>query len=79
MGKYTFLYSATADHETNVGVSFSGEDRGYHISDVLAAFEQFLLGVTFQPGTIAKYIDLGQVHKDQQEIAYARTDAAAGE
>jgi hypothetical protein len=33
------------------------------IEDIMAAFEQFLLGMTFHPSTIKKYLDVDGIQK----------------
>lgn len=64
MGRYYFGH--TDDSGQHVSVMFDDTER-YHISDVLTAFRAFLLGVTFQPATIEKYIDVNKVYLDQLE------------
>ena len=39
------------------------------VEDLISAFEQFLLAMTYQPGSIAKYIDT-------EKVAAVRTDIA---
>jgi hypothetical protein len=51
---YTFT---AADPEDGITVTVEFDDTADPtLPALLRAFEQFLLGVTFQPGTIAKYI-----------------------
>ena len=68
MSKYQFAYFNDVDGGADVAVQF--DDTNYpFIEDVLVAFEQFLLGVTFQPGTIRKYIDMEAVQTALMERA----------
>lgn len=68
MSKYHFAYLNDVDGGADVAVQF--DDTNYpQIEDVLVAFEQFLLGVTFQPGTIRKYLDMDAVQKALMERA----------
>ena len=68
MSKYQFAYLNAVDGGADVAVRF--DDTNYpFIEDVLVAFEQFLLGVTFQPGTIRKYIDMEAVQTALMERA----------
>lgn len=60
MSKFSFAYINDIDGGVNVGVQFDDTNAPY-IEDVLVAFEQFLLGVTFQPESIRKYLDMAAV------------------
>lgn len=56
MSKFIFSYLSDSPNGADVRVEFDDTNRPF-IEDVLSAFEQFLLGVTYQPGSIKKYID----------------------
>jgi hypothetical protein len=66
MGIYTFEYND--GDNTTVRVSYN-DDRNPSIDAVLVSFEQFLLGVTFQPESIAKYLDMDTVRAHQEAVA----------
>ena len=68
MGIYKFLFIATEPYENEVGVAFNDLDRDT-LPNVVAAFEQFLIGLTFQPGSIEKYINTVRVGIDLQDEA----------
>jgi hypothetical protein len=58
MSLYEFTYIPDFKDQARVTVSFDdAEGANPFIEHVIVAFEQFLLGVTFQPGSIGKYID----------------------
>jgi hypothetical protein len=62
MGTYTFAY--TPDEGGSGAEILAQINSDDYLPFVLAAFEQFLLGVTYQPGSIAKYIDVAKVQRD---------------
>jgi hypothetical protein len=64
MSYYEFTYVPDFKDQARVTVQFD-DCEGQHpfIEHVVTAFEQFLLGVTFQPGSIAKYIDKEKLQK----------------
>jgi hypothetical protein len=64
MSLYEFTYIPDGKDQTRVTVSFD-DNYGSNpfIEPVIIAFEQFLLGVTFQPGSIEKYINREALHK----------------
>lgn len=65
MSTFTFTYTPEPGVDSpDVAVMLSDSD---YLPDVIAAFEQFLLGVTFQPGSISKYINTAKVHDDQDQ------------
>jgi len=70
MGTYTFTYTPDRPDQASLTVEFD-DKNGQHpfIEHVIEAFEQFLLGVTYQPGSISKYIDRGAL--DRQLMVYA--------
>jgi len=72
MSLYEFTYIPDFKDQARVTVSFD-DNEGQHpfIEHVIIAFEQFLLGVTYQPGSIRKYIDRGAL--DRQLMEYANT------
>lgn len=71
MSKYIFiLESDMPTYSPHVRVEFDDSEHPF-LEDVLAAFEQFLLGVTFQPGSISEYLDMDAVHKERMDKALA--------
>ena len=72
MSKYTFTFTDPDGISNSVGVQFDDTNDPF-IEGVLSAFEQFLLGVTFQPSTIKKYLDTDGV----QDALVARARAVA--
>jgi hypothetical protein len=62
MGTYTFNYTPDSPDAAHVTVVFD-DHNGEHpfIENVLQAFEQFMLGVTYQPGSIRKYLRTEEV------------------
>lgn len=69
MSKYSFVYTNDVPSGVSVNLSVEFDDaRDPFIENMLVAFEQFLLGVTFQPGTIHKYLDMDAV----QDALYRR-------
>jgi hypothetical protein len=76
MSKYQFVYINDIQGGADVAVQFDDTHHPF-IEDVLVAFEQFLLGVTFQPGTIRKYINMEAVQEallKRAELARALSD-----
>ncbi len=70
MGLYTFTYIPDTKEQPTISVQFDDHNGEFpFIEHVISAFEQFLLGVTFQPGTIRKYIDIEAVQKALMERA----------
>jgi hypothetical protein len=68
MSIYRFQYISDVAGAASVTVEL--DDSQYPCIDaVLVAFEQFLLGVTFQPESIAKYLDMEAVHRSRDEVA----------
>lgn len=70
MGYYTFRY--INDDSTEVGVRVS--DESWHIANVLEAFEQFLLGCTFQRETIHQYVDVDAARQHRDHPGFDITD-----
>jgi hypothetical protein len=68
LSKYTFSYDNDFPDSASVSVSFDDKDAP-GIENVLTAFEQFLLGLTFQPESIQKYLDVEAVQKALLENA----------
>lgn len=67
MGKYTFSYKSDLSSGVDVAVEFDDEDSPF-VGDVMLAFEQFLLGCTFQPETIRKYLDVEKAKRRQLKL-----------
>lgn len=71
MSKYIFICESDLPTYTpHIRVEFDDSEHPF-LEDVLSAFEQFLLGVTFQPGSISKYINMEAVHASRLEMALA--------
>jgi hypothetical protein len=68
MGTYTFVYKNEIQGGVHIAAEFDDTQDPF-IEDVLAAFEQFLLGCTFQPATIEKYIKTAAVQDARTERA----------
>lgn len=67
MGTFTFTYSPDPGVDSpEIAVRISSDSD--YLPDVIVAFEQFLLGVTFQPVSITKYVDIEKVHTDQDKM-----------
>jgi len=76
MGMYRFIYEpSAADRESGtvgVAVAFDDMDGKFPlIYFTVAAFEQFLLGLTFQPGSIAKVLNLETVRQNLEDYRKA--------
>jgi hypothetical protein len=67
MGTYTFSYKSDMADGVDVAVRFEDSENP-HISHVIGAFEQFLLGCTFQPETIKKYVDVEAAQVDIRRL-----------
>jgi hypothetical protein len=73
MSVIKFLYLNDIPGGTDVSVQFDDTDRPF-IEDLLCAFEQFLLGMTFHPNTISKYLDTSRVQRALLERAQLMSD-----
>jgi hypothetical protein len=77
MSVYTFTYQNDIPGSSDVAVRFDDQNGEYpFIEHVIEAFEQFLLGVTYQPGSIAKYIDKDKLERQLMAYLEARSQAA---
>jgi hypothetical protein len=77
MSVYTFTYQNDIPGSADVLVCFDDRNGEYpYIEHVIEAFEQFLLGVTYQPGSIAKYIDKDKLERQLMAYLEARAQAA---
>jgi hypothetical protein len=74
---YTFTYHNDIPGSSDVAVRFDDQNGEYpFIEYVIEAFEQFLLGVTYQPDSIAKYIDKDKLQKQLMQYMEWRAQAA---
>lgn len=67
MSKYTFTHDPDLSGSPKITVEFDDAEHPF-IGDVLAAFEQFLLGVGFHPDTIEKYLDSDKIFTERTDM-----------
>lgn len=60
MSKYIFIHEPDSKAHPTVRVEFDDSENPF-IEDVLDAFYQFLLGVTFHESVIRKYLDADKI------------------
>ena len=73
MSTYKFQYTPDFPEQATVTVEFDDCNGAFpFIAHVIEAFEQFLLGVTYQPGSIARCINKDYVRQQLSQYAAAQ-------
>jgi hypothetical protein len=63
----TFTHTPSNTRYPTITVTLNDDDHPF-IEDALIAFEQFLLAMTFQQGSIDKFVNMTDVHKERMEL-----------